>query len=218
MTEAREAILAKLGSAAASSPKPNISPAPGTSTADQSSHAEQVRKFVEKAEKVGCECRRTVGFGNIPKLVGEFLRSHNLPNEVSIVPALENVATEWCDSQLISVELWSTDCSCLTGITAAKSGVAETGTLVLSSSYGTPTLAAFLPENSVVILETKMVCARYEDAWSLIVNDTINHPRSVNFVTGPSRTGDIGQKIELGAHGPKRLLIILVDDAHSGQD
>ena len=38
-------------------------------------------------------------------------------------------------------------------------------------------------------------------------------PRSVNFVTGPSRTADIAQKLELGAHGPKRLLILIVERA-----
>ena len=37
-------------------------------------------------------------------------------------------------------------------------------------------------------------------------------PRTVNFITGPSRSGDIEQTLLLGAHGPRRLHIILVDD------
>ncbi len=37
-------------------------------------------------------------------------------------------------------------------------------------------------------------------------------PRTINLITGPSRTGDIEQKIQLGAHGPRRLHIVLVDD------
>ena len=37
-------------------------------------------------------------------------------------------------------------------------------------------------------------------------------PRTVNLITGPSRTGDIEQKIELGAHGPRRLHIVIVGD------
>jgi L-lactate dehydrogenase complex protein LldG len=41
-------------------------------------------------------------------------------------------------------------------------------------------------------------------------------PRAINFVTGPSRTGDIEQKIELGAHGPRRLHIVLIDEDGSG--
>jgi L-lactate dehydrogenase complex protein LldG len=38
-------------------------------------------------------------------------------------------------------------------------------------------------------------------------------PRTVNLITGPSRTGDIEQRIQLGAHGPRRLHIVLVEDA-----
>jgi hypothetical protein len=41
-------------------------------------------------------------------------------------------------------------------------------------------------------------------------------PRTVNLITGPSRTGDIEQTIELGAHGPRRLHIILDASAASG--
>ena len=37
-------------------------------------------------------------------------------------------------------------------------------------------------------------------------------PRAVNFVTGPSRTADIEQTIQLGAHGPRRLHIVLIED------
>jgi L-lactate dehydrogenase complex protein LldG len=42
-------------------------------------------------------------------------------------------------------------------------------------------------------------------------------PRAVNFVSGPSRTADIEQTVTLGAHGPYRVLIIVVDGQVSGQ-
>jgi len=35
-------------------------------------------------------------------------------------------------------------------------------------------------------------------------------PRALNLITGPSRTADIEQTIELGAHGPKRMHVLLV--------
>jgi len=38
-------------------------------------------------------------------------------------------------------------------------------------------------------------------------------PRSINLITGPSRSGDIEQTLQLGAHGPKRLLVVIVDEA-----
>ena len=37
-------------------------------------------------------------------------------------------------------------------------------------------------------------------------------PRAVNFITGPSRTGDIEQTIFMGAHGPRRMHIVMVED------
>ncbi len=42
-------------------------------------------------------------------------------------------------------------------------------------------------------------------------------PRSINLITGPSRSGDIEQTIQLGAHGPKRLLVLLVDDRDAAE-
>jgi len=41
-------------------------------------------------------------------------------------------------------------------------------------------------------------------------------PRSINFITGPSRSGDIEQTLQLGAHGPRRLHILIVDELRGG--
>ena len=54
----------------------------------------------------------------------------------------------------------------------------------------------------------------YEDAWDRLraAEGEGRLPRTVNFITGPSRTGDIEQTIQMGAHGPRRLHVILVED------
>jgi L-lactate dehydrogenase complex protein LldG len=72
------------------------------------------------------------------------------------------------------------------------------------------------------------VVASYEDGLDRLrqaqrqSDGTWLPPRTINYVTGPSRTGDIEQKIELGAHGPRRLHIVLIDsenaDAAAGRD
>jgi L-lactate dehydrogenase complex protein LldG len=53
-----------------------------------------------------------------------------------------------------------------------------------------------------------------EEAWRILrgrfPGETL--PRTVNFVTGPSRSADIGLKLELGAHGPRRLHILVVGE------
>jgi L-lactate dehydrogenase complex protein LldG len=99
-----------------------------------------------------------------------------------------------------------------TSLSRAFAGVAETGTLVVTSGPDNPTTLNFLPENHIVILFADDIVASYEDVW-----DRLRHlngsalPRTVNMITGPSRTGDIEQTIELGAHGPRRLHIMIVD-------
>ena len=98
------------------------------------------------------------------------------------------------------------------GVTLAIAGVAETGTLVLASAPERPTLLAYLPETSVVDRRRRLDrgCLR-GGAGNRCAPCPAGVPRSVNFVTGPSRTADIAQKLELGAHGPRRLLILIVE-------
>jgi L-lactate dehydrogenase complex protein LldG len=50
-----------------------------------------------------------------------------------------------------------------------------------------------------------------EEAFALIRRDQGRLPRAVNFISGPSRTGDIEQTIVLGAHGPFRVHILVLD-------
>ena len=89
-------------------------------------------------------------------------------------------------------------------LTVARKGVAETGSLALYSSVETPILANFLPENSIVWLRASDLVAHLEQAWP-----SGDMPRAVNLITGPSKTADIEQTIVYGAHGPKRLHIII---------
>ncbi len=59
------------------------------------------------------------------------------------------------------------------------------------------------------------VVGAYEDGWDRL-RAAGRMPRAVNFVTGPSRSGDIEQTLHLGAHGPRQLHIVLVEDGPAG--
>ena len=98
-------------------------------------------------------------------------------------------------------------------VTPAFAGIAETGTLMLTSGKDRPATLNFLPETHIVVLKASQVVGAYEDAWDLLrqAEGEGVMPRSVNLITGPSRTGDIEQKIQLGAHGPRRLHIVVVE-------
>jgi L-lactate dehydrogenase complex protein LldG len=95
---------------------------------------------------------------------------------------------------------------------------------MLTSGTTGPTTLNFLPETHIVVLAARDVAGCYEDAWDRLraahsetgnrkTGDGAALPRTVNLITGPSRTADIEQTIQLGAHGPRRLCIVLVDDA-----
>ncbi len=77
----------------------------------------------------------------------------------------------------------------------------------------------FLPDTHIAVVRADQVVATYEDGWDrLRVGTRSALPRVVNFITGPSRTGDIEQRIVLGAHGPRRLHIVVVEDRQEGKD
>ncbi len=97
------------------------------------------------------------------------------------------------------------------GISRAAAGIAETGSLVLVAAAETPTTANFLPETHVVVLAEADVVAAFEDFWPTLRARNVL-PRTVNLITGPSRTGDIELTLQIGVHGPRSLHIVVYGD------
>ena len=145
---------------------------------------------------------------DVPSLIADYLRQHNL------APALRSgEALAGLDWQAANLELSQgrAEADTETACSAAFAAVAESGTLVLHSGADNPTTLNFLPDNHIVVIRADAVMASYEDGWdALRTAFPDGPPRTVNFVSGPSRTGDIEQTILLGAHGPRRLHVIIV--------
>lgn len=87
---------------------------------------------------------------------------------------------------------------------------AETGTIITRSDQHQDSRLNFVARHHCVVLDERDLLGPYEDIWVHMQSQQKAMPRSVNFITGPSRTADIEQTIELGAHGPASLHIILV--------
>jgi len=98
----------------------------------------------------------------------------------------------------------------MVGITGCFCAVAETGTLMMLSGAATYASAALLPETHIAIVPVARIVPAMEDAFALALSERGELPRATNFISGPSRTGDIEQTIVLGAHGPYRVHVILV--------
>ncbi len=71
---------------------------------------------------------------------------------------------------------------------------------------------AFLPETHFILVEEADIVGCYEEAFDRLraLYGEGNLPRSVNMISGPSRTADIEQTIVRGAHGPKRLHVLIL--------
>jgi L-lactate dehydrogenase complex protein LldG len=199
---AAEAIVAARLEAKA----PNLVPARGQLDRDG-----RVQLFAELAAAVMADVRRLGTLEDVPAAVSGYLRQHNLPQKIALAPEPLLDQANWDSQPLLRVRRGTAVDADATGVTLAIAGVAETGTLVLASSPERPTLLAYLPETSVVVVAADWIEGSYEQAWESVRAMPGGVPRSVNFVTGPSRTADIAQKLELGAHGPKRLLVLIVD-------
>ncbi|MCG8355262.1 MAG: lactate utilization protein C [Kiloniellales bacterium] len=177
-------------------------------------HADQVDLFVTQAEEVAATVDRVDELGAVPEALARYLKDQNLPAHVRMAPNPLLAELAWDEQPLLTIETGIAQASDEVSLTGAFAGVAETGTLMLLSGPQGPVTLNFLPDNHVVVLKASQIVGPYEDAWARLraaqANGTL--PRTVNFITGPSRTADIEQTIQLGAHGPRRLHIILVED------
>jgi L-lactate dehydrogenase complex protein LldG len=175
-------------------------------------HAGQVALFIAEAQAVDATIARVANADAVPGTVADFLSSQNLPARLVMTPDPKLDAIPWDSRPMLELRRGRAEDSDAAGITGAFAAIAETGTLMLISGEQTPTRNNFLPDTHIVVLRASEVVACYEDGWDRL-RTAGAMPRTVNFITGPSRTGDIEQRLVLGAHGPRRLHIVLIDDA-----
>jgi L-lactate dehydrogenase complex protein LldG len=180
-------------------------------------HSSRVDLFVVMAEEVQATVARVNSPAAVPGEVARYLAAENLPAELVLAPDHSLDEMPWSERPLLRIRRGRADASDAVSLTPCNAAIAETGTLMLSSGAATPTTLNFLPDTHIVVVHGNQVVATYEDGWDRLRSGG-RMPRAINFITGPSRTGDIEQRIELGAHGPRRLHIILVDDRQRAGD
>ena len=185
-------------------------------------HAGRIDLFVAMAEAVQTTVAQVAGAADVPAEVARYLAAENLPAELVMAPdpALDGIP--WSERPLLRIRHGKAEAHDLVSLTPCLAAVAETGTLMLISGPDTPTTLNFLPDTQIVVLHAGQVVASYEDGWDLVRaragDGGEGWPRTVNLITGPSRTGDIEQRIQLGAHGPRRLHIVLIDEPAKAAD
>lgn len=177
--------------------------------------AARVDLFIAMAEEVQTTVTRVGSEAEVPAEVTRYLAAENLPATLVMAPDPALDAIPWHERPLLQIRRDRAEPDDAVGLTPCFAAIAETGTLMLISGRETPTTLNFLPETHIVLVHGEQIIASYEDGWDRLRARTgdgaAGMPRTVNFITGPSRTGDIEQRIQLGAHGPRRLHVILID-------
>jgi L-lactate dehydrogenase complex protein LldG len=215
---ARRNILARIRAAQGREPEP----AAGEYAAVQSylaSHPQGPRPplpddlvacFIERAQLMATTVDTVEALSDVPAAAERYLTQLGLPLQAIAWQTLQELA--WADANL-AVEFRKPQDLDPVGITGCFCAIAETGTLVLLSGPETYASAGLLPETHIAIVPASRIVGAHEDAFDLIRAERGELPRATNFVSGPSRTGDIEQTIVLGAHGPYRVHALIVRGA-----
>ena len=179
------------------------------------------RAQLPQPEKVALFCQwaaannATVARVSVPEVPGEvvgYLARNNLPASAAMAPSPQLDGYDWPSQKMLSLRRGRAEATDHVSITGAFAGIAETGTLVMTSGPEHPVSLNLLPDTHVVVLREADIVSGYEDVWARLRARYGKNamPRTVNTITGPSRTGDIEQAMELGAHGPRRMHIVVV--------
>lgn len=174
--------------------------------------------FEKQATEIATTVERVSSLADLPRVVTEYLSRHNLPAEIAVTPDPLLDTVPWQERPMLRLKRGKPDPRDAVGLSVGFCGIAETGTLMMLSGPDNPSTMNFLPDDHIVVVPVSRLVGPMEEAWRRLrdtrggsaVGPTM--PRTVNFITGPSRTGDIEQKLEMGAHGPRRQHIILVED------
>ena len=200
--ERRRAVSERLDN-----PRPNLIPARGQLDRDG-----RIALFGRMAESVSATVERLAAPEDVPAAIALYLREHNLPAGLRTGHDPAIAALPWEREPHLDRLVGPSDGRDMVALSRAFAGVAETGTLVLVSGPDNPTTLNLLPDTHIVMVDADDIAGDYESVWRRM-RETYGAgqaPRTVNLVTGPSRSADIEQTLILGAHGPRALHIIVV--------
>lgn len=173
---------------------------------------ERTKLFCQMAESLLATVRRLKRHSDVPKAVASYLRSRNLPAAIRMGDDPRLATMPWDGLRAFTARRGPSDGDDEVGVSYAFAGIAETGTVVMLSGPDNPSTLNFLPEHHIVVVDAAAIEGDLETVLAGIRRrfGKGRMPRTVNLISGPSRSGDIEQKLVLGAHGPRALHLIVV--------
>jgi L-lactate dehydrogenase complex protein LldG len=174
-------------------------------------------QFKARAEAVGAELHRYRTRDEALNFIRIFLQNEAVTDETSAAVWSPGSFLAGIDTVNLSREVAGlsfsvsrqTAADASIGITEMGWALADTGSLVADQSAVEQRLASTLPAIHIAIIGTNRILADKAAVFSRITPST---SRYIAFITGPSRTADIERVLTIGVHGPKRLVIVFVDE------
>ncbi|MCK6386278.1 MAG: LUD domain-containing protein [Zoogloea sp.] len=166
-----------------------------------------VPRFIARFESRSGSVARVAGLDEVPAAVAAYQARHGLPPRAAVARPLAGLP--WPDG--FSHHPGPAGQSEILSVTPCLAGIAEVGSVVLPSGPDSPTSLNFVPDHHLVVLHSGQIVRHFEDVWPRVRALPGGMPRALNIVAGPSRTGDVELTLQLGAHGPRSVHVILVE-------
>lgn len=197
---ARDAILAAVKAGHRAEPTPARYALPAWAV-------DAVGQFAARARSTAAEVYEIARADDAPEAIWSILTKKNAARAVHIPEASEANELPWQRAPGLTV-MRERPSGSDSAVSFANYGIAETGTLVFCSGDRSHSSWHFLPGLEFVVLRRALILPRLENVIDALAEGGAI-PATVNLVTGPSRTADIEQTIERGAHGPRELCILV---------
>lgn len=192
----RDAILQSIRERQlARAPKPEVYAAP-------KGEGDLAESFAKKLSAQFADVRILDSMDAVPAAVADILRGKNMAPRIHMAPN-STLALDLTGLEVLRTPPGQNEAA----LTVAPFGIAETGTIAYPSGRGAPASWHFRPVLEIAVLRAADVVPELEDVLKRLGGVL---PSTLNLVSGPSRTGDIEQTMELGAHGPKSLAVLVV--------
>jgi len=162
-------------------------------------------RFLARARAADATVEVLSSMAEVADAVSALLRTRNMAASIHLPPDGALQGLNWGALQVLQTPPGPEDAA----VSFAPLGLSETGTLVFPAGAARPASWHFRPGFEIAVLRVSDIVPDFETALARLRSAW---PHTINLVTGPSRTADIEQTLELGAHGPKALAILLVRD------
>ncbi len=170
-----------------------------------------VETFSSRIQEFASTVVRLDSLEAVPRYIAEYAGTGEDENITLVTgedPRLENLP--WDTAPEIRREVRKAERTDNIGLSQAFCAVAESGSIVLLSGKADPTSNDFLVDRHIILLAEDDIVPYHEDAWKRIREAGSSMPRAVNFISGPSSTGDVDLTLQVGVHGPRTLHVVIV--------